>query len=290
MALKMWVEFFDDLQNVRGRSRNNVIAYRRDLEMFEQFKRNKKPLREFQDFMKKKGLSIRSQARVVSSVRTYMKFLEQQGVDAPELRELRPPRVKATLPKPITLREFEKLFEACAVEDVYKTARNQITLLLLFGLGCRVSELISLSLYDFNPTEGWLKVIGKGSKERLVPLSENLLVELKDYIRHVRPHLVKHTTNSILVNDRGNRPSRIDIWRWLDAWSKKAGFKTTISPHQFRHGCATALLEGGADLRTIQMLLGHSSIQTTQIYTSVSGKKLKEEVDLHHPLSDLKDL
>jgi integrase/recombinase XerD len=290
MALKMWVEFFDDLQNVRGRSRNTVMAYRRDLEMFEQFKRNKKPLREFQDFMKKKGLSIRSQARVVSSVRTYMKFLEQQGVDAPELRELRPPRVKATLPKPITLREFEKLFEACAVEDVYKTARNQITLLLLFGLGCRVSELISLSLYDFNPTEGWLKVIGKGSKERLVPLSENLLVELKDYIRHVRPHLVKHTTNSILVNDRGNRPSRIDIWRWLDAWSKKAGFKTTISPHQFRHGCATALLEGGADLRTIQMLLGHSSIQTTQIYTSVSGKKLKEEVDLHHPLSDLKDL
>jgi integrase/recombinase XerD len=280
MSLPLWVEFFEDLQHVRGRSRNTVMAYRRDLEMYEAFKKIRKPLREFQDFMKKKGLSIRSQARVVSSVRTYMKFLESKGVDAPELRELRPPRVKATLPKPITLKEFEILFEASAVEDVYKTARNQITLLLLFGLGCRVSELISLSLYDFNPTEGWLKVLGKGSKERLVPLAENLLTELKDYIRH----------NSILLNDRGNRPSRIDIWRWLDAWSKKAGFKTTISPHQFRHGCATALLEGGADLRTIQMLLGHSSIQTTQIYTSVSGKKLKEEVDKHHPLSGLKDL
>ncbi len=290
MALTLWVEFFEDLQHVRGRSRNTVMAYRRDLEMYEAFKKTKKPLREFQDFMKKKGLSIRSQARVVSSVRTYLKFLENKGVDAPELRELRPPRVKATLPKPITLKEFEVLFQASAVEDVYKTARNQITLLLLFGLGCRVSELISLSLYDFNPTEGWLKVLGKGSKERLVPLSENLLTELKDYIRHVRPHLVKQSTNAILVNDRGNRPSRIDIWRWLDAWSKKAGFKTTISPHQFRHGCATALLEGGADLRTIQMLLGHSSIQTTQIYTSVSGKKLREEVDKHHPLSGLKDL
>lgn len=290
MALTLWVEFFNDLQHVRGRSRNTVMAYRRDLEMYEAFKKAKKPLREFQDFMKKKGLSIRSQARVVSSVRTYLKFLETHGVDAPELRELRPPRVKATLPKPITLKEFETLFEAAAVEDVYKTARNQITLLLLFGLGCRVSELISLSLYDFNPTEGWLKILGKGSKERLVPLAENLLTELKDYIRHVRPHLVKQSTNSILVNDRGNRPSRIDIWRWLDAWSKKAGFKTTISPHQFRHGCATALLEGGADLRTIQMLLGHSSIQTTQIYTSVSGKKLREEVDKHHPLSGLKDV
>lgn len=290
MALPLWVEFFEDLQHVRGRSRNTVMAYRRDLEMFESFKKTKKSLQEFHDFMKKKGLSTRSQARVVSSVRTYLKFLEGQGVDAPELRELRPPRVKATLPKPITLKEFEALFEASAVEDIYKTARNQITLLLLFGLGCRVSELISLSLYDFNATEGWLKVLGKGSKERLIPLSENLLTELKDYIRHIRPHLVKHSTNSVLVNDRGNRPSRIDIWRWLDAWSKRAGFKTTISPHQFRHGCATALLEGGADLRTIQMLLGHSSIQTTQIYTSVSGKKMREEVDRHHPLSGLKDI
>jgi integrase/recombinase XerD len=175
MSLPLWVEFFEDLQHVRGRSRNTVMAYRRDLEMYEAFKKIRKPLREFQDFMKKKGLSIRSQARVVSSVRTYMKFLESKGVDAPELRELRPPRVKATLPKPITLKEFEILFEASAVEDVYKTARNQITLLLLFGLGCRVSELISLSLYDFNPTEGLLKVLGKGSKERLVPLAENLL-------------------------------------------------------------------------------------------------------------------
>ena len=111
MALPMWVEFFDDLQNVRGRSRNTVMAYRRDLEMYEDFKRTNKPLREFQEFMKKRGLSIRSQARVVSSVRTYLKFLESHGVDAPELRELRPPKVKASLPKPITLKEFETLFE-----------------------------------------------------------------------------------------------------------------------------------------------------------------------------------
>lgn len=286
----MWVEFFEDLQNVRGRSRNTVMAYRRDLEMFDTFKATNKPIREFQDFMKKQGLSHRSQARVISSVRTYMKYLELNGSEAADLRELRPPRIKAGLPRPITVAEFEQLFASCATEDVYKTARNQITLLLLFGLGCRVSELIALSLFDLNPTEGWLKVVGKGSKERLVPLSENLLKELKDYIRHIRPHLVKQKTQSILVNDRGNRPSRIDIWRWLDAWSKKAGFEATISPHQFRHGCATVLLEGGADLRTIQMLLGHSSIQTTQIYTSVSGQKIKEEVDRHHPLSGLKEL
>ena len=290
MALKLWVEFFEDLQHVRGRSQNTVMAYRRDLELYEEFLGTKRELGRFYEFMKDKKLSPRSQARVISSLRTYLRYMESQGEKAPELRELRPPRVKPGLPKPISMEEFQMLLEACKVEDIHRTARNQLTLLLLFGLGCRVSELVGLNLHDFNVTDGWLKVLGKGGKERLVPLSENLLGELKTYIRDVRPHLVKDDTPSILINDRGHRPSRVDVWRWLAAWSARAGFEEPIGPHQFRHGCATALLEGGADLRTIQVLLGHSSLQTTQIYTSVTTHKMKDEVDKNHPLSGIRSL
>ena len=290
MALKLWVDFFDDLQNVRGRSHNTVMAYRRDLELYEEFHALGKELGAFFEFMKNKKLSPRSQARVISSLRTYFRFLETRGIKAPELRELRPPRVKPHLPKPISLDEFHKLMEASHVPDVQRSLRNQLTLLLLFGMGCRVSELVGLNLHDFNVTDAWLKVLGKGGKERLVPLSENLLRELKTYVKEVRPGLVKDDTPSILINDRGHRPSRVDVWRWLAAWSARAGFDEPIGPHQFRHGCATALLENGADLRTIQVLLGHSSLQTTQIYASVTSQKLKDEVDKNHPLSGIRTL
>ncbi|MCB0343349.1 MAG: tyrosine-type recombinase/integrase [Pseudobdellovibrionaceae bacterium] len=287
MALTYWVEFFDDLEHVRGRSKNTVMAYRRDLELYAEFAQTGSDIGRFFEFLKRKKLSTRSQARVISSLRTYFRFCEAQGQKVPELRQLRPPKVKAKLPQAISVEDFEQLFKACATDNAYRTARNQITLLLLFGLGCRVSELIQLNQKDFNETEGWLKILGKGNKERLVPLTTRLLRELKDYLIHVRGHLVVDSTDSILINDRGRRPSRVDIWRWLNAWSQRAGFEETVSPHQFRHGCATSLLEGGADLRSIQMLLGHSSIQTTQIYTSVSSKKMQEEIDEHHPLSQM---
>jgi integrase/recombinase XerD len=291
MALDYWVEFFDDLQHVRGRSRNTVMAYRRDLELYEQFTQSHKDISMIYNFMKKRNLSARSQARVISSLRTYFKFCERMSdKEVPELRGLRPPKIKPRLPKVLSLDDFQKLFDACKVDSPYKTGRNQLTLLMLFGLGCRVSELIELSLQDFNPTESWLSVTGKGGKQRIVPLTENLRKELQDYLEHVRPALSPKNTESILVNDRGKRPSRVDIWRWLAAWSETAGFEETINPHRFRHGCATALLESGADLRSIQMLLGHSSIQTTQIYTSVSNKQMVEEVEKRHPLSQMKDV
>lgn len=288
--LPLWVEFFDELQHVRGRSLNTVMAYRRDLELFGEYKKNNSQIVGFYQFMKKNNLSERSQARVISSLRTYFKFCEDRGLKSPELRELKLPKVKTKLPEALTKEEFDRLYDACRVEDTYKSARNQMTLLMLFGLGCRVSELIQLDLKDYIPTQNYLVITGKGSKQRAVPLTQLLEKELKLYIEQIRPHLVKENTDSILINDRGNRPSRVDIWRWLSSWSKKAGLKEAISPHQFRHGCATALLESGADLRSIQMLLGHSSLQTTQIYTSVSTSKLNKTVDEHHPLSGLKEI
>ncbi|MCB0351708.1 MAG: tyrosine-type recombinase/integrase [Bdellovibrionales bacterium] len=288
MALPHWIDFFDELQHVRGRSLNTVMAYRHDLEIYEQFLKKNSDISAIYEYLTKNGLKPRSQARVISSIRTYLKFCERQGDKVPNLRQLRPPKVKVGLPKAITPKDFKRLYDACETEHAYRTARNQITLLLLFGLGCRVTELINLDIHDFNQTEGWLRVLGKGGKERLVPLTQQLQKELEDYLAHVREELMKTKTTAVLINDKGNRPSRVDIWRWLAAWSAAAGFDSPVSPHRFRHGCATSLLEGGADLRSIQMLLGHSSIQTTQIYTSVSSSKIRDAVETHHPLAKLR--
>jgi len=288
--LNYWVEFFDELQNVRGRSLNTVMAYRRDLELFVEYKKTGDSIPGFYEFMKKNKLSTRSQARVISSLRTYFKFCENRGTKSPELRELRPPKVKAGLPKPLSLEDFNRLFKACEVEDKSKTLRNQLTLLCLYALGVRVSELISINIHDFSATDMWIKVVGKGNKERLVPLNAQLVEFLKNYLVDSRPHLVKEASPAILINDKGHRPSRVDIWRWLASWSAKAGFDEPVHPHRFRHGCATALLEGGADLRSIQMLLGHSSIQTTQVYTNVTTSTISKAIDEHHPLSHLREI
>jgi integrase/recombinase XerD len=289
MALQLWVDFFEELQHVRGRALNTVMAYRRDLELYDEFSQKNKNIEDIYEFMKKKKLSPRSQARVVSSIRSYLKFCEKNGKKSPELRHLRQPKVKVALPKVVRYEDFQKMYEACSVENPYKTARNQLTLILLYGVGTRVSELIQMNVRDLNETDGWITVLGKGDKERLLPLTAHILGELRSYLKNARPHLAKDNETSILINDKGHRPSRVDIWRWLAAWAQAAGFDKPISPHKFRHGCATALLEGGADLRSIQMLLGHSSIQTTQIYTSVTTNKIHEEMRKHHPLADLEE-
>ncbi len=281
----LWIEFFDNLQHVRGRSLNTVMAYRRDLELWIEYRKTQNSVAGFYEFMKTQKLSVRSQARVISSIRTYFKFLLENGHKAAELRDLKPPKIKTKLPKTLQPEEFERLFKSCVVESPHRTARNQLSLLFLYGLGCRVSEMIDLDISDINATERWVKVLGKGSKERLIPLSDVLFTAVQNYLLKHREFLLKEKSGTMIVNDKGHRASRVDIWRWLSAWSKKAGFETTIHPHQFRHGCATALLESGADLRSIQLLLGHSSLQTTQIYTQVSQSRLGQTLEDHHPLA-----
>ena len=281
-------EFFNDLQYIRGRSLNTIKSYERDLNLYLAFEqKNSSDISQIYGFLDKQGLSSRSQARVISSIRTYFRFLQSRDQKTADLSQLKQPPHSTKLPSPLSAKKFKKLLTASQLKDKpFHSLRNKLVLVLLYGVGCRVSELITLDLHHYSAFQGQITVTGKGGKERVLPLMESLIECLNEYLDKTRVHLAKDKA-ALLVNDRGSRPSRVDIWRWLESWSQKAGFKKSVTPHQLRHSCATALLEAGVDLRSIQTLLGHSSIQTTQIYTSVSNKQLQKEVKQHHPLSYL---
>lgn len=282
--------FFEELSINTSYSQHTLAAYKRDLKLYQVFLAKNNNLSLFYEYIDKRGLSARSKARVVSSVRSYLAFLERRGQKT-QLKKLSPvPIHNKKLPKLISIKEFKAILKASETEDSCRNARNQITLMLLFGLGCRISEVIQLNLQDINSIDRSITVTGKRNKQRLLPLTSALYEKLNEYIREYRPGLLLDDPKnySILINNRGKRPSRIDIWRWLKTWSKKAGFNEVKSPHQFRHGFATGLMENGADLRSIQFLLGHSSIQTTQIYTSVKQEHLQKTIAHHHPLSGIK--
>ena len=287
-------EFLRDLQFLRCLSDHTVSAYRRDLRLYGAFlktqKKKEKDLKVFYRFLTHRGLSARSQARVISSLRTYFHFLEAKGLkkESAQIKHLKFPQFQQGLPKSLSFKEFQKLFAACETKNPAQSSRNRLVLVLLYGLGCRVSELTGLNLKDFNETESWVRVTGKGRRQRLLPLSPPVYSSLRDYLKTARPLIAKGGTPALICNNRGRRPSRVDIWRWLKAWSGKAGFSEVKNPHSFRHGCATALLEEGADLISIQRLLGHLNVATTQIYTAVTSKHLQETIEQHHPLSEPK--
>ena len=282
--------FFEELSIHNSYSPHTLAAYRRDLNLYQEFLAKNKNVSLFYEYIDKKGLSSRSKARVISSVRSYLSFLEKKGQKT-QLKKLQPvPIHNKKLPKLISVKEFQAILKASETKQPHYNSRNKITLMLLFGLGCRISEIIHLNLQDINEIDRSITVTGKRNKQRLLPLTKTLYEQLNEYINQYRPmflnqHMREH---SILINNRGRRPSRVDVWRWLKTWSQKAGFNEVKSPHQFRHGFATGLMENGADLRSIQFLLGHSSIQTTQIYTSVKQEHLQKTIAHHHPLSGLK--
>ena len=282
-------EFLRDLQFLRCFSDHTVSAYKRDLSLYEEFLKCGKAsdeIKGFYRFLTKKGLSSRSQARIISSLRTYFHFLEsRKALSNKNKKSLKFPKFQAGLPKSLSFEEFQKLWLASESKNPFLTSRNQLVLSFLYGLGCRVSELVGLNIKDFNETGAWIRVTGKGRRERLLPLSRELYSTLTKYLKEARPSIAKSGNSSLICNNRGGRPSRVDVWRWLKAWSLKAGFKEVKNPHSFRHGCATALLERGADLISIQKLLGHKNVQTTQIYTAVTSKHLKDTIQKHHPLS-----
>ena len=285
----LYEKFLRDLQFGRNCSPHTISAYKRDLDYYKEFSKNKeKNIQDFYEFLDNKKLSPRSQARIISCLRSYFRFLQRQGKRVVEIKHLTLPKIQHKLPQYISLKDFKALWKASKEDSQHFSLRNELVLSFLYGLGCRVSELTALNIQDFNETSAWISVVGKGNKQRLLPLPIKLYQILTVYLKDSRPYIGKKRASSLIFNNKGRRPSRVDIWRWLKKWSLKAGFDSVKNPHSFRHGCATGLLERGADLRTIQQLLGHSNIQTTQIYTSINSKKLKSAIKNHHPLSQLK--
>ena len=277
-------EFLNDLAWFQNYSSHTLRAYKKDLEIYREFKLSH--FKDFYEFLKQKGLHSRSQARIISCVRSYSKFCQRKSLKKEE-EPLKLPVFSQKLPYPLSVLDFSKLIQASSTPCPHRKKRNHLVLKILFGCGLRASELVNLNRKDYRPTESALCVLGKGKKERLIPLTELINKDLRNYIKESLDTL-SEDPQALFVNNKKKRLHRVDLWRWIKVWSKKAQISSKISPHKFRHGCATILLENGADLRTIQTLLGHSHLSTTEIYTHITQNKLNEDIQKHHPLSLLK--
>ena len=285
------------LRDVRRVSSNTLESYARDLGQLAAFaearKRGVETLdrRDLEAFVRSlmaSGLSPRSVARSVACVRGFYRFItaEQKLADNPA-DDLRAPRAWPSLPKFLSLEDVDRLL-AQPDTSTPRGLRDKALIELLYATGLRVSELISLRAGDLNLDEGYLTCVGKGDKQRMVPMGQEAATWVTRYIREGRPKLLPkgRSSQSLFVNARGGSAlSRIGFWKILKAYGKRAALSAELSPHVLRHSFATHLLERGADLRMIQVMLGHADLSTTQIYTHVLEARLKAVYDRFHPRS-----
>jgi integrase/recombinase XerD len=230
------------------------------------------------------GLSPRSVGRSVAAIRGFYRFLllERQIEHSPT-EDLRPPRAWPALPKFLSLEEVERLI---AQPDVATPLglRDRAMIEVLYATGMRVSELVGVRMTDLHLEEHYLTCVGKGNKERLVPVGEEAAAWVQRYAGTARRHLLKgRTSTRLFLNSRGGALSRIGFWKILKSYGRRAGLPRSLSPHVVRHSFATHLLERGADLRAVQMLLGHAELSTTQIYTHILEARLRTIYDRFHP-------
>ena len=230
------------------------------------------------------GLSARSIARHITTLRNFYRFLIQEGqVTADPTEFLKQPRQWTTLPKYLNREELDRLIAAPPVEKS-TGLRDRAMLDLLYATGLRVSELCRLPLAAVEREMGVLRVTGKGNKQRMVPFGEAAGQALDKYLRNARARLLKGRASKYLfVTARGGAMTRQSFWKLLRGYGLKAGIKRTLTPHVIRHSFATHLVEGGADLRSVQIMLGHADISTTQVYTHVAQRRLREVIEQHHP-------
>ena len=280
------------LRDVRRMSANTVESYARDLASLAAFaeKRghdvaalDRRDLEAFVRGLMASGLSPRSTARAVACIRGFYRFIAvEQQRDTSPADDLRAPRAWPALPKFLDLEEVDRLLAQPDVTTA-RGLRDKALISVLYATGVRVSELISLKLSNLHLEEGYLTCTGKGEKERIVPIGHDATDWVRRYMAEGRPQLVKRTSPWLFVNARGTALSRVGFWKLLKAYGLKAGITRDISPHVLRHSFATHLLERGADLRAIQMMLGHADLSTTQIYTHVLEARLRTVYDKFHP-------
>ncbi|MGH9774499.1 MAG: site-specific tyrosine recombinase XerD [Candidatus Acidiferrales bacterium] len=285
--------FLSYLRVEKGLSENTIAAYRRDLKKFAAFiskrKANVQNVRrsEIVDFLASLyycKLDSRTVARHMVSLRQFFRFLLSEGeIKEDPAQHFESPKFRSRLPAYLSIDEVEQLL-AIPDTDTILGLRDRAMIEMLYSSGLRVSELLHLKISDLNFESGVLRCVGKGDKERLVPVGRPALEAVRNYLRSSRPELLRNRKADVLfLNNRGGRFARENFWRLLSRYGQRAGLRMRLSPHKLRHSFATHLLERGADLRSVQMLLGHSSITTTQIYTHVAQDRLRQVYKEHHP-------
>jgi integrase/recombinase XerD len=291
--------FLNHLQIERGLAANSIAAYRRDLAKFQIFldatglnEVLPETISDFQTSLRELKLSTASINRIDSTLRSFFKHLQlEYGFSDPTL-EIAPSKSARRLPKALTIAQILSMIEVSYRESDPITLRDQAMLELLYSSGARVSELIEINLSDLSVAQTvdgditTLKLRGKGSKERIVPLGSFAGKAIDDYCVRIRPGLLaKNPKNNpaLFLNSRGGRISRQSAWQMVLDAAKNAGVTEPVSPHVFRHSYATHLLDGGADIRVVQELLGHASVTTTQIYTLITIDKVRESYSIAHP-------
>ena len=242
-------------------------------------------LREFLSAMADVGVNARSQARIISSLRSFYGFLKLDGyIGSDPTAQLRSPKIGMRLPDVLTLQEIDDIINAIDLATC-EGQRNRAIIEVLYSCGLRVSELCSLRMSDLYLKEQFIRVTGKGGKQRLVPISPRAIAELEAYFEDRNRISIKPGFEDyVFISERLKKPlSRITVFHHIKELVERVGINKTVSPHTFRHSFATHLLEGGANLRVIQVMLGHESISTTEIYAHIDSTRLREEIVLHHP-------
>lgn len=282
----------------RSLSENSIQAYVRDVEKLAQFIELKyagisplvissKHLQAFVQFISELGMSAFSQARILSGVKSFYKYLLfEEIIEKDPTTLLEGPKLGRKLPDTLDYEEIVKLFDAIDLSKP-EGGRNRAMLEVLYSSGLRVSELVDLKVGNVYFDVGFLRVIGKGNKERLVPVGKDALKFLKIYLEEIRVHvpIQKGSESNVFLNRRGKKLTRVMIFMIIKELAVKIGLHKTISPHTFRHSFATHLIEGGADLRAVQEMLGHESITTTEIYTHLDRDYLRQVIQDFHPRS-----
>ncbi len=289
-------DFKSYLKIERSLSENSVQAYIRDIKKFANYayclglnelQVKREHISSFLKELTNDNISSRSQARIISGIKAFYKFLIMEDYIKSNPTELiDSPKIGLKLPDTLSLNEIDKIILAIDL-STKQGERNRAILETLYSCGLRVTELINLQLSNINFKEGYIKVIGKGNKERLAPIGGRALKYLSTYINQVRNHQVikKGHDDFVFLNNRGAKITRVMIFIIIQKIVKKIGLRKKISPHTFRHSFATHLIEGGADLRAVQEMLGHESITTTEIYTHLDKEYLRSNIIQFHPRS-----
>jgi integrase/recombinase XerD len=286
-------EFLAHLGVEKGLSKNTLEAYRRDISRFIAVNNDPRQvtmsaLENYVAALRGQGLQESSISRAVVAIRNYLEFASKEGIFLNPIKDFKPPRIPKRLPKALTIAEVTAMIENSLIDGELITLRDRALVELLYATGGRVSEIINLSVGDIAKLEGGevtsIRLFGKGNKYRVVPVGRYAQGALDQYLIRLRPTLLKEKrSEALFLNTRGGKLSRQSAWAIVQRAAERAGMSSDISPHSLRHSFATHLLDGGADIRTVQELLGHSSVTTTQIYTLVTIDKLRESYAQAHP-------